>query len=64
MLVKWILANGVGMPLGFLAFVNVVFFVGFDFQFDLYWTEPRIRHRCLCSGPERSRALPSPVGRG
>jgi hypothetical protein len=27
------------MALGFLAFVNVVFFVAFGFQFDLYWTE-------------------------
>jgi hypothetical protein len=36
---KWILANGVGMALGFLAFVNVVFFVAVGFQFELYWTE-------------------------
>lgn len=36
---KWILANGVGMALGFLAFVNVVFFTAFGFQFELYWTE-------------------------
>ena len=40
-LTRWILANGVGMALGFLAFVNIVFFVAFGLQFDLYWTEPQ-----------------------
>lgn len=38
---KWILANGLGMALGFLAFLNIVFFVAFGLQFDLYWTEPQ-----------------------
>ena len=41
LLTRWILANGVGMALGFLAFVNIVFFVAFGLQFELYWTEPQ-----------------------
>jgi hypothetical protein len=39
-LIKWILASGAGMALGFLMFINILFFLAFGFEFERYWIEP------------------------
>jgi hypothetical protein len=39
-LIKWILANGTGMALGFLIFINILFFLAFGFEFERYWIDP------------------------
>lgn len=38
LLVRWILANAIGMSLGFLAFVQTLMFLAFGLDFDLHWS--------------------------
>jgi hypothetical protein len=37
--IRWILSSGVGMSLGFLAFMNFLFFLAFGLEFGNYWSE-------------------------
>lgn len=39
---RWILANGIGMALGFLAFLHVLFALAFGLDFELYWSETAV----------------------
>lgn len=41
-LAKWILANGVGMALGFWTFVNLLMVVAFGLDFEKYWSEAAV----------------------
>lgn len=56
---KWILASGTGMALGFLAFLYVLFFLGFGFDFDLYWSETAVES---IEDPERLLRLGLVIG--
>jgi hypothetical protein len=42
LLVRWALANAIGMTLGFLAFVEVPFFLAFGFDFELHWSSDAV----------------------
>lgn len=39
---RWALANGIGMALGFLSFLHVLFFLAFGLDFELYWSEAAV----------------------
>lgn len=38
-LIRWILWSGVGMSVGFLTFLNFLFFLAFGLNFENYWSE-------------------------
>jgi hypothetical protein len=41
-LIRWILSSGVGMSLGFLMFLNILFFLAFGLDFANYWSEEAV----------------------
>lgn len=41
-LAKWVLANGVGMALGFWTFVHLLFVLAFGLDFGKYWSETAV----------------------
>ena len=43
LLAKWILANGIGMALGFLAFVQLLMFLSFGLDFELHWSTEAVK---------------------
>jgi hypothetical protein len=38
-LIRWIFLSGVGMSVGFLTFLNFLFFLAFGLNFENYWSE-------------------------
>jgi hypothetical protein len=57
-LIKWILASGAGMALGFLMFINILFFLAFGFEFDTSGLADGLPIPTWISSPNRS-----PLGR-
>ena len=58
-LVLWTLANAIGMMLGFLAFLEVLMFIGFGLNFKLHWSSDAVEG---IENPERLFAIGLAVG--
>lgn len=41
-LLQWIAANAMGMAIGFLVFLEVLFFIAFGFDFSLHWSDKAV----------------------
>lgn len=41
--IAWILANALGMSLGFLVFIETLMFLSFGFDFENHWSEAAVR---------------------
>lgn len=53
-MLKWTIANGIGMSLGFLAFIQTLMFLAFGFDFGLHWSADAVE---LLEDAEAERLL-------
>ena len=57
LLVQWIMANAIGMALGFLAFIQILMFLSFGLDFDLYWSMDEVETLEAIKGSEYMERL-------
>lgn len=55
LLVRWTLANAVGMSLGFLTFLQTLMFLTFGLDFDLHWSAEAVEAKTAEVGSEADR---------